>query len=89
MLRKSGWGSPPCLFQEEKRGRAAKAARGTVKAATLWGNSLSLDLVVASSYDQKLFYMILHSCESVTWVPVMKKVWSSTRKKTIDFNFLR
>ena len=50
---------------------------------------MSLDLIVASCYDQKPFYMISHSCESVTWVPVTKKVWSSTLKKTVDFNFLR
>ena len=76
------------MFQEEKTGKAAKAARGTVKAAVLRGDSLSSDLVVASCYVQKPFYMISHSCESVTWVPVMKKVWSSTLKKTVDFNFL-
>ena len=32
--------------------------------------------------------MILHSCESVTWVLVTKQVWSSTLKKTDDFSFL-
>ena len=87
-LRKSGRGVPPCVFQEKKTGKAAKAARGTVKVAVLRGDSLSSDLVVASCYVQKPFYMISHSCESVTWVPVMKKVWSSTLKKTVDFNFL-
>ncbi len=51
VLRKSGQGCPPCVFQEEKMGKAAKAARGTVKAAVLRGDSLSLDLVVASCYD--------------------------------------
>ncbi len=76
------------MFQEAKLGKAAKTASGTVKAAVLRGDSLSLDLVVASCYNKKLFYMILHSCESITWVPVTKKVWSSTLKKTVDFNFL-
>jgi hypothetical protein len=76
------------MFWDEKKGKAAKAARGTVKVAVLRGNILSSDLVVASCYDQKPFYMILHSCESVTWVSVTMKVWSSTLKKTVDFNFL-
>ena len=33
--------------------------------------------------------MISHSCESVTWMPIEKKVWSTALKKTIDFSFLR
>ena len=77
------------MFQEAKLGKAAKTASGTVKAAVLRGDSLSLDLVVASCYNTKLFYMILHSCESVGWVPVSKKVWSSTLRQTVDFSFLR
>ena len=77
------------MIQEEKTGKVAKAARGTVKAAVLKGESQSSDLVVASCYDQKPFYMISHSCESITWVPVTKKVWSSTLKKNVDFAFLR
>jgi hypothetical protein len=89
VIRKSGRGVPTCVFQEDKTGKAAEAARGTVKAAVLRGDSLSSDLVVASCYDQKPFYMISHSCESVTWVPVTKRVWSSTLRKTVDFNFLR
>jgi hypothetical protein len=48
-------------MQEEKTGRAADAARGTVKAAVLKGDSRSSNLVVASCYDQKPFYMISHS----------------------------
>jgi hypothetical protein len=78
------------VVQEDlKTGRAADAARGTVKAAVLKGDSRSSNLVVASCYDQKPFYMISHSCESVTWVPIEKKVWSSALKKMVDFSFLR
>jgi hypothetical protein len=33
--------------------------------------------------------MILHSCESVTWTPIEKKVWSTALKKTVDFSFVR
>ena len=89
VLRKSGWGCPPCVIQEEKTGKAAKAARNTVNAAVLRGDSQSSDLVVASFYDQKPFYIISHSCENITWIPLTKKVWSSTLKKTADFTFLR
>jgi hypothetical protein len=32
--------------------------------------------------------MISHSCESVTWMPITKKVWSSTQKRMVNFSFL-
>jgi hypothetical protein len=89
VLRKSGRGCPPCVFQEEKTGKAAEAARGTVKAAVLKGDSRSSDLVVASCYDQKPFYMISHSCTSVTWTTIEKQVWSSALHKTVPYKFLR
>ncbi len=57
VLRKSGRGCPPHVFQEEKAGRAANAARVRVKAAVLKGDDQSSDLVVASCYDQKPFYI--------------------------------
>ena len=62
------------MIQKEKTRKASKAARGTVKAAVLKGESQSLDLVVVLCYDQKPFYMILHSCEQITLVPLTKKV---------------
>ncbi|MFM8621986.1 MAG: hypothetical protein ACKOB3_01190, partial [Holophagaceae bacterium] len=88
VLRKSGRGCRPCVMQDEKTGRAADTARGTIKAAVLKGDSRSSNLVVASCYDQKPFYMISHSCESVTWTTITKKVWSTALKKNIDFSFL-
>ncbi len=50
VLRKSGGGCPPCIVPEEKTGRAADQARGTVtvKAAVLKGDRRSSDLIVAS-----------------------------------------
>ena len=66
VLCKNGQGCPLCVVQEEKQGRAADWARGTVKAAMLKGDSRSSDLVLASCYDQKPFYMILSSCKIVT-----------------------
>ena len=69
-------------------GRAFNTARGTVKAAVLKGDSRSSNLVIASCYVQKPFYIISHSRESITWMLIKKKVWSSALKKTIDFSFL-
>jgi hypothetical protein len=89
VLRKSGRGCPPCVFQEEKTGKAAEAAKGTVKAAVLKGDSRSHDLVVASCYDQKPFYMISHSCERVTWTVIEKQVYSTALKATVPYQFLR
>jgi hypothetical protein len=88
VLRKSGRGCPPCVMQEEKLGKHADTARGTVKAAVLKEDSMSSDLVVASCYDQKPFYMILSKFEKVSWDPVTKKVWSSSLKSNVDFKFL-
>ncbi len=89
ILRKSGQGCPHWIIQEDKQGKAANQVRGTMKAAVLTGNSWSSNLAVASCYNQKPFYMISHSCESVTWVPVTKKVWSSSLKILVDYSFLR
>jgi hypothetical protein len=58
VLRKSSRGCPPCVMQEEKLGKHANAARGTMKAAVLKEDSMSSDLVIALCYDQKPFYMI-------------------------------
>jgi hypothetical protein len=77
------------VVQEDKTGKAADAARGTVKAAVLKGDSRSSNMVVASCYNQKPFYMISHSCESVTWMPIFERVWSMALKQNVDFSFLR
>ena len=82
-------GCPPCVIQEEKLGKHADAEWGTVKAAVLKGDSMSLDLVVASCYDQKPFYMISSKVEKVSWEPIVKKVWSSALKPNVHFTFLR
>jgi hypothetical protein len=76
-LRKSSHGCPWCVVQEDKVGRLAKVAKGTVKVAVLKGDSMSLDLVITSCFDQKPFYMISSKCKKVSWEPVTKKNWSS------------
>ncbi len=89
VLRKSGRGCPPCVIQEDKTGKAAKAARGMVEVAVLKGDTMSSILVVVLCYDQKQFYMISSKCEEVTWARFTKKLWSSSLKKMADFTFLR
>jgi hypothetical protein len=87
VLRKSGQGCPPYVLQEA--GRAANAARGTVKAVVLKGDGQSSDLVIALCYDQKPFYMISSRCKSVTWMPIMTKLWSTSLQRKVNFTFLR
>jgi hypothetical protein len=89
VLRQSGRGCPPCVIQEEKLGKHTNAARSTVKAAVLKGDSMSSDLVIALCYDQKPFYMISTKVEKVSWELIVKKVWSTELKSNVDFAFLR
>ncbi len=88
-IRKSKRGVPKCVIQEEKTGKAADSAQGTVKIAVLKGDGKSKDLIVSSCYDQKPFYMLSHSIEKVTWIEKQKKVYSVALKKSINFKFLR
>ena len=89
VIRRSGRGVNPIVFQEEVTGKKADERRGTVKAAVLKGDSKSCDLVIASCFDQKPFYMISHSIPEITWVECTKKIWSTALQKSVDFKFLR
>ena len=89
VIRKSGRGVPPVVLQEELGGKRADAVRGTVKVAVLKDDSESHDLIVASCYDQKPFYMISHSVQEVTWVEHQKRIYSYWQKKIVNFIFLR
>ena len=88
-LRKTGRGVNEVFIQKELKGKRADAARGTVKAVVLRGDSKSSNLIVASCYDQKPFYMISHSIEEITWVEHSKKIWSHALGRNVDFKFLR
>ncbi len=72
VIWKSGRGVPPLVFQDEAKEKQADAVQGMVKAAVLKGDSLSHNLIIASCYDQKPFYMISHSIDQVTWVECKK-----------------
>ncbi len=79
---------PPLVFQDEMKGKQADAVRGMVKATVLKGDSQSDNLVIASCYDQKPFYMILHSVEEVTWVVYENQIWCHQLKQNVLFKFL-
>ncbi len=89
VLRKHNWGAPPCILQDDKTGKAANDARGTVKAAVLKGDPRVHGIIVASVYDQKPFYMITNVAREITWNEVTKKVWSDQLRKNIEMKFLR
>ena len=89
MIGRSGRGVPCCVFQDEKKGKKAEEARGTLKAAVLKGDSKSCDLVVVSNYDQKPFYILSHSIPKITWVIKTKTLWSRKLRKNVPFQFLR
>ena len=55
VIRKAMRGVLPCVLQVDLTGKRAEAARGTVIAALLEGDSKSSNLVVTSCYDQKPF----------------------------------
>ena len=56
VIRKTMRGITICVLQEELTGKRADAARGTVKAAVLEGDSKSCQLIITSCYDQKPFF---------------------------------
>ncbi len=51
VIRKSGYGAPPLVFQDKVMGKRADAVCGTVKAAVLTNDSSSSNLIVASCYN--------------------------------------
>ncbi len=55
---------------KEKR---ADAVHDTIKAAVLKNDSCSSNLIIASCYNQKPFYMISHHT-TVAWVEYLKQI---------------
>ena len=87
VIRKSGRGVLPSVIQDDLTGKkAAEMAMGTVKLAVLRDDSQSSELIVASCYDQKPFYMLSHSIEEVTWVTCVSK--ESVQPFTAEGDFL-
>jgi len=88
VMRKSGWGVPSVVLQEELGGNMADVVRGTVKVTVLKEDSESHDLIITSCYEQKPLYMITHSVQEVTCADHVKRVYSYLQKKVVDFMFL-
>ncbi len=88
ILQKSNHGALPCIYQEELKGKATKRARGTVKAAVLMGDQCVSGIMVAFIIYQKPFYKISNVAREITWVKVLKKVWSDHLQKRVVMNFL-
>ena len=89
VIWKSGHGVPQCVIQEELlSGEKADVARGAVRAAVLEGDFKSSNLVMASIYDQKPFYLLSHTTSEITWVQISKKIHSQQLRQTVNYNFL-
>ncbi len=89
VIWKSKQDVPLCVLQEDKTGKAAKKAGGTMKAAVLKNDSKSHNLIVTSCYDQKPFHMMSHSIEEITWVKHEIKVFSQALRKLIMLTYLQ
>ncbi len=88
-IQKHGSTVPPLVVQEEVNEKQAAAVHGTVKAAVLKNDRCLSNLIIASCYDQKSFYIILHSMLQVSWIKCSKQTWNHQRKKVIDFKCLK
>jgi hypothetical protein len=88
VIRQSQRGVPPVVLQEPLFRKSEERARGMLKAAVLKNDSKSSDLVVASCYDQKPFYMLSHSTDSVGWAEKVKTIYSTALNKSVEYKFL-
>ncbi len=70
-------------------GSHGEGARFTVKSAMLMEGDHSTEIIVASVFDQKPFYMITNAAAEVTRVEVSKKVWRDKLSKHVALEFLQ
>ena len=78
---------PGVLLSDDIRKKADKV-KVTVKVAVLKGDSTASNLIVASCFDQKPFYMMSHIAEDVTWVDHEKLVYRHLSKQNAPYKFL-
>ena len=87
--RPSRW-VPKCVYQEAVTQKdAILRAKGTVKAATLVGDSTCKNLVALSFYDSKPVYFISNACEKIQWVKKKRKLWHKGKGATVEAPFFR
>ena len=83
-------GVPKCVYQEAVTQKdALLRAKGTVKAATLVGDSTCNNLVALSFYDSKPVYFISNACEKIQWVKKKRKLWHKEKGATVEVPFFR
>ena len=78
-----------CVLQEDVTEKKADKVRGSVKASVLKGDSRASNLIGASCFNWKPFYMMSHSAEEVTKSKHKKLVCSHLLKQKYPYKFLR
>ncbi len=75
------------IQEEEKKGKQVDSALGGIKVAILKSDPRARNVIVASVYDQKPFYVISSVAKKITLVEV-EKVFSPVSKEMVKFKFL-
>lgn len=89
-FRRGGRGLPPEVVQQDISGKKAqREVRGTVKAAVLQGDDDCPDLIASSIYDTKPVHFLSMACDTIKWIPKIKKVYNIDTGGTDDLTFLR
>eukprot|EP00957_Ditylum_brightwellii_P023764 1793394-Ditylum_brightwellii.AAC.1 len=89
VIRKCGWGLPPCVLQEEVTPRTGQfAVHGTVKTAILCGDPECEGLVAVSVYDTKPICFLITTNESIEWIEKTREVYSREHGKKIIIKYL-
>ena len=74
---KGGRGLPPEVVQQDVTGKKSqREVRGTVKAAVLQGDINCPDLVASSIYDTIRVHFLSMACDTIKWIPKVKKVYN-------------
>ena len=90
VTRMSGRGIPKCVEQEiETRKNQLEKVRGTVKLATLQGDSKCPGFVALSFYDSKPVYFLSTACDTIKWIKKERKVWHKGLQRKVPVPFHR
>ena len=89
VVRRHNRGAPSCVLQEDKtKKEEVEAARGTLKAAILKGDTNCPDLCVISYYDSKVVYLMSTANQSLRWRVKERKVFDKGKNKLVKIKFL-
>ena len=83
-------GIPKCILQETvtQKNEILKS-KGTVKVATLVGDSQCPSLITASFYDSKPVYFVSNACEKIQWLKKKRKLYHKDQGRKVDVPFFR